>query len=286
MASPEPAAALEARNLTFRYAPGEKPVFQHLSLTLREGEAVLLMGASGSGKSTLAYCLAGLFPDYAGELSGTVRAGEKDVRALGPQERSRHVSILFQNPDNQFCMDTVEREVLFALENADVSGDLSARMRELLASVGLEGRESARIDSLSGGTKQKLALCTALACGARTLVLDEPFANLDPTACSALAALLGRLHREKGVSLLVVDHRPGWWLPLVDRVALMEGEGSLDARSFSPVRMAEHAGELRARGLFLGGLWAEGLRPPAEGQGVAVRAQDVSVGYGPRFLSR
>lgn len=282
-------AALEARGLTFCYAPGEKPVFQDLSLTLREGEAVLLMGASGCGKSTLAYCLAGLYPDYAGELAGTVRAGGADVRELGPQERSRRVSVLFQNPDNQFCMDTVGREVLFALENVDWQGELGARVGELLAAVGLEGRESERIDSLSGGTKQKLALCTALACGARALVLDEPFANLDPSACADLSALLGRLKREQGVSLLVVDHRPGWWLPVVDRVALMEGEGSLDARSFSPSQMAGHAEELRARGLFLGDSWARDLRRPAEplqGGGVAVYARGLAVGHGPRFSSR
>lgn len=277
--------ALEATGLTFRYAEGEAPVFEGLSLRVRRGEVVLVMGPSGCGKSTLAFCLAGLYPDYAGELEGLVLAGGRDVRAMGPRERSGEVSILFQNPDNQFCMDTVEREVLFALENVAWPGDMRARMGELLALVGLEGRERDRIQSLSGGTKQKLALCTALACGARTLVLDEPFANLDPGACASLAAKLRRLNEREGVTLLVVDHRAGWWLPFASRVVLMGASGDLDASSVAPCEMPAHEDEFRARGLFVGEEWALGYAPaevPAAAP-VAVRASGLSVSYGRRL---
>ena len=155
--------ALEARGLTFSYGENADPVFSDLSLTVGRGEVVLVMGASGCGKSTLALCLAGLYPAYAGVASGAVLAAGRPVAEMGPRERSREVSILFQNPDNQFCMDTVEREVLFALENVGWEGDMRARCRELLALVGLEERAGERIGRLSGGTKQKLALCTALA---------------------------------------------------------------------------------------------------------------------------
>lgn len=131
--------ALEAHALTFSYGENADPVFSDLSLTVGRGEVVLIMGASGSGKSTLALCLAGLYPAYAGESSGEVLAGGRAVDEMGPRERSHEVSILFQNPDNQFCMDTVEREVLFALENVGWEGDMRARCRELLSLVGLEG---------------------------------------------------------------------------------------------------------------------------------------------------
>ena len=274
--------ALEARALTFSYGENADPVFSDLSLTVGRGEVVLVMGASGSGKSTLALCLAGLYPAYAGESSGEVLAGGRAVDEMGPRERSHEVSILFQNPDNQFCMDTVEREVLFALENVGWEGDMRARCRELLSLVGLEGRAGERIGMLSGGTKQKLALCTALACGARTLVLDEPFANLDPASCASVAVELRRLNAELGVTLVVVDHRAGWWLPFASRVVLMRASGSLDAASFVPADLAAHEGQMRAAGLFVDEEWAAGYvpAPVAADAPSAVRAHGLSVGYG------
>ncbi|WP_293825885.1 ATP-binding cassette domain-containing protein [uncultured Parolsenella sp.] len=292
-----PAPALEARGLAFRYGEGAGPVFSDLSLTVGRGEVVLVMGASGCGKSTLALCLAGLYPTYAGEVEGLVLAGGRDVAQMGARERSREVSILFQNPDNQFCMDTVEREVLFALENVGYEGSLRDRCHELLALVGLEDRAAEKIGRLSGGLKQKLALCTALACGARTLVLDEPFANLDPASCAAVSAELRRLNAEMGVTLVVVDHRAEWWLPFATRVVLMRGEGSLDDASFSAGEWPAHAGELAAAGLFSGDAWAAGYAPVDLGErggagddagddvascGAVVLAHGLSCGYGRR----
>lgn len=292
-----PAPALEARGLAFRYGEGAGPVFSDLSLTVGRGEVVLVMGASGCGKSTLALCLAGLYPTYAGEMEGLVLAGGRDVAQMGARERSREVSILFQNPDNQFCMDTVEREVLFALENVGYEGSLRDRCHELLALVGLEDRAAEKIGRLSGGLKQKLALCTALACGARTLVLDEPFANLDPASCAAVSAELRRLNAEMGVTLVVVDHRAEWWLPFATRVVLMRCAGSLDDASFAADEFAAHAADLAAAGLFSGNEWAAGYAPvdldesggagDDAGDGVAscgavVLAHGLSSGYGRR----
>lgn len=292
-----PAPALEARGLAFRYGEGAAPVFSDLSLTVGRGEVVLVMGASGCGKSTLALCLAGLYPTYAGEMEGLVLAGGRDVAQMGARERSREVSILFQNPDNQFCMDTVEREVLFALENVGYEGSLRDRCHELLTLVGLEDRAAEKIGRLSGGLKQKLALCTALACGARTLVLDEPFANLDPASCAAVSAELRRLNAEMGVTLVVVDHRAEWWLPFATRVVLMRGEGSLDDASFSAGEWPAHAADLAAAGLFSGNEWAAGYAPVDLGErggagddagddvascGAVVLAHGLSCGYGRR----
>ncbi len=218
---------LSCKGLTFRYRSEDAPVFSNLSLTVSRGEAALLMGPSGCGKSTLAYCLAGLYPEYGGELEGEILLKGKPLSQFGPAARSQAVSILFQNPDNQFCMDRVDHEILFALENINYSGDLRARTRELLTMVGLEQVETAPIYTLSGGTKQKLALATALATGADTLILDEPFANLDPGACGKLSALLEQLNRQ-GITLLIVDHRPNWWRGFLSRIVLMEQEGDLD----------------------------------------------------------
>ena len=278
-----PAPAVAARGLTFRYAAGEAPVFEDVSLTVMPGEVVLVMGPSGCGKSTLAYCLAGLYPEYAGELEGTVEVEGRGIAAMGPQARAQAVSILFQNPDNQFCMDTVRHEVLFALENVCYPGDLAARCSELLEQAGLSEFADKPVHALSGGTKQKLALVTALATGARTLVLDEPFANLDPISCRRLAGELRTLN-ERGITLLVVDHRPGWWLPFADRVVFMEREGSLDERSFSPSGVAARRDEFGERGLFLGSEWLRGYVPPEvpAGAPAALLARELCVGHGRR----
>ncbi len=267
-----PKHLLSCRDLTFRYGQQSPPLFSNLSLTVEEGEVVLLMGPSGCGKSTLAHCLAGLYPEYAGELEGEILLEGRSLAEYGPAERARTVSILFQNPDNQFCMDRVDHEVLFALENMNYSGDLQARMGELLDLVDLGGVASAPIHTLSGGTKQKLALCTALATGARLLILDEPFANLDPASCAQLSAKLRELNR-RGLTLLVVDHRPDWWQGFLSRVVLMEGEGDLDQSSIPPGELTNHRAEFARRGLFLDDSWLDGRTPPQVPQPPEVMAE-------------
>jgi len=252
---------LSCEHLSFRYGAKEEPVFSDLSLTVKKGETVLLMGASGCGKSTLAYCLSGLYPEYAGELTGEIYLEGKPLSEYGPAARAQTASILFQNPDNQFCMDRVDHEVLFALENINYQGDLRERTRELLMQVGLEDVASRPIYTLSGGMKQKLALCTALATGARMLILDEPFANLDPASCASMAALLRKMN-EEGLTLLVVDHRSDWWRPFLSRIVLYKDSGNLDENSILPEELEARREEFAARGLFMGSEWLNGRRPP------------------------
>ena len=249
--APRDTPALSCRGLTFRYAEGETPVFSDISLSVQPGETLLVMGPSGCGKSTLAYCLAGLYPDYAGVLEGSVEVEGRPIDRMGPQERSRAVSILFQNPDNQFCMDTVPHEVLFALENVDCPGDLDARAHELLELAGLDGYAHSPIHTLSGGTKQKLALVTALATGARTLVLDEPFANLSSASRNSMIQILLIL-QEQGKSMVVNSQMFPETRDFFTDVALVEDgrvvvEGETEeifetALKKSPVRMHVLAG--------------------------------------------
>ena len=108
---------LTCKNLSFSYAAEEDAVFEHISLSVKRGEVVLLMGPSGCGKSTLAYCLSGLYPQYSGTMQGEILFEGESLSSFGPALRSKKVSILFQNPDQQFSMNRVDQEVLFALEN-------------------------------------------------------------------------------------------------------------------------------------------------------------------------
>ena len=249
---------LSCRDLTFRYQ--KEDVFRQISFAIQPGEAVLLMGPSGCGKSSLAYCLAGLYPAYAGNLSGDILLEGKPLEDYPLAQRARGVSILFQNPDDQFCMDRVDHEILFALENINYPSDLRARTRELLALVGLEAVDHQLIHTLSGGMKLKLALATALATEAKLLILDEPFANLDPGSCADLSVKLAQLNRQ-GLALFIVDHRPDYWLPFLSRILLMDKTGNLLPESVLPEELQAHRELFRERGLFVDDSWLEGQSP-------------------------
>ena len=271
---------LSCRNLTFRYGAQAGPVFENLSFHVDQGEAVLFMGPSGCGKSTLAYCLAGLYPEYAGSLEGEILIGERPVSQMPPSKRAQEISILFQNPDNQFCMGRPDHEILFALENMNYDGDLQERMQELLHFSGLEAIGTAPIHTLSGGTKQKLALATSLATNARILVLDEPFANLDPAACVQLAGKLKELNRQ-GLTLLIVDHNPGYWRSFISRIALMDGQGTLVNENLLPDQLESYRELFDRHGLFLDNHWLTGITPPetVPGSPAIVRAKDLALKY-------
>lgn len=271
---------LSCRNLTFRYGAQAGPVFENLSFHVEQGEAVLFMGPSGCGKSTLAYCLAGLYPEYAGELEGEILIDDRPVSQIPPSKRAREISILFQNPDNQFCMGRADHEILFALENMNYDGDLQERMRELLHFSGLYAVGTAPIHTLSGGTKQKLALATSLATNARILVLDEPFANLDPAACVQLAGQLKELNRQ-GLTLLIVDHNPGYWRSFITRIALMDSQGTLVNENLLPDQLESHRELFARHGLFLDNHWLAGITPPAADpeSPPIVRAKDLALKY-------
>lgn len=273
---------LTCKDLSFSYGMEEEKVFQQLSLSVKRGEVVLLMGPSGCGKSTLAYCLSGLYPQYSGEMSGEILLEGESLSSFGAAARSKKLSILFQNPDDQFCMSRVDQEVLFALENINYEGDLVARTQEILQKIGLEQEMHTQIQKLSGGMKQKLALGTALATGAEMLILDEPFANLDPASCKSLAKMLREVNAE-GMTLLIVDHKLDWWKPFLSRVVLMRTEGNLDETSIYPAELFnsrekfEHLGLFYAdakEGSYLDDVKKPEVLPAAE---VILQAQDVAL---------
>jgi energy-coupling factor transport system ATP-binding protein len=259
-----------------------------LNLDLREGETVLLMGPSGCGKSTLALLLAGLYPEYGGHSVGSVRCREGELKDLSPERRAREVSIVFQNPDDQFVMDTVAGEILFALENVAYRGDYRARLGELLETVGLPGFGGRKVLYLSGGEKQKLSLATALATEPRLLILDEPLANLDRESGQDIARALEALARGK-MGLLVIDHRTEPWLGWLDRIILLDGDGREIAPNLTPGMARENPGIFERLRIFGPGepqRHGSRARPldPGGGEAPAVLAEDLTLRRGKELI--
>lgn len=223
-------AWIDVRHLTVRYPRAPRPALQDVSLQVERGETLLLLGPSGSGKSTLGLCLAGLIPDSVpAAMQGEIWVGGQNMADLSVGRRTAQVGIVFQDPEAQFCMLTVEDEIAFGLENMALPREeIEGRIIESLRMVGLEERRRERVDRLSGGQKQRLALACALARRPSILFLDEPTANLDPAARFEFFQWLGRLRADQpDITIIIVEHILDDLIPMVDRVMLLSHEGRL-----------------------------------------------------------
>lgn len=215
---------IEVADLTYSYdADGGTAALRQVSFQVNDGEIVLCTGRSGCGKSTLLRCLNGLCPHYyGGSISGRVRISGYDLQDLEFAEISRLVGTLFQDPERQFFALNVEDEIVFALEWQGLPREeISRRLEAVVARFNLEGVRQHAVSALSEGQKQKVGLAAVTALQCRTIILDEPTANLDPESTDELRQLLLAL-RSEGYCILVVDHRHYWLKDAADRVLVME----------------------------------------------------------------
>jgi len=198
---------------------GDALALDSVSVTVDDGEFVLVVGPNGSGKTTLVrHCNALLEPD-----EGRVTVNGVDVTE-NPVAARTSVGMVFQHPRDQFVAATVGADVAFGPENLGLDrSEIDRRVREALAAVELAGREDERIDALSGGEQSRLAIAGALAMEPTHLVLDEPFAGLDRRARESVLHHLDALSSD-GTSVVVVTHDLRELFDRADRiVALDEG---------------------------------------------------------------
>ncbi len=215
---------MEVEEVTYTYPNAEEPALRGVTLTVEEGEFILLTGPSGCGKTTLCRCLNGLIPHfYSGEMRGEVRVLGLSTREHPPSELARYVGLIFQNPDNQIFSLTVEKEVAFGLENLGVErGEMRRRVDWALEVVGLTHLKHRLTNELSGGEKQRLAIASILAMRPRVIVLDEPTSFLDPRAAEHLFEILNLLNREYGMTIILIEHRVDLAVRYVNRVVVMD----------------------------------------------------------------
>lgn len=200
-----------------------------ISFELKKGETLLLLGPSGCGKSTLTFCLNGLYPrELDGTMIGEIFINGKKTSDYKPGELSHQVGVVFQDPETQFCMLTVEDEIAFGLENLNVPRHLMEdKINQTLSLVNLMSFKKSDIAPLSGGQKQKLALACILAMEPELLILDEPTANLDPIATKDLITTIQHLKKQKEFSLIVIEHQLDGWMELFDRSLLLNRSGEV-----------------------------------------------------------
>ena len=212
--------SVQASHLSFAYGEGAHSVLDDLSVTLNRKDISLIIGNTGEGKSTFLYLAAGLYPHYAGiQKSGTVTVENEDLGEMDPSERCRIAGMMFQNPDLQFCMDTVFNEMVFCLEN--IREDPSCfppRIEEALQFCGIPHLRNRKLSTLSGGEKQKVVLACLLLLKPKWIFLDEPFASIDSASRRFLVEKLKKIHREYGIGIVAVDHHPENWADAADAV--------------------------------------------------------------------
>ncbi|MGK2320353.1 energy-coupling factor ABC transporter ATP-binding protein [Gordonia rhizosphera] len=233
--------AIEASALRYAYPDGHVAL-DGVDLTVRPGERVALLGPNGAGKTTLMLHLNGVLLPTSGQvrINGTP-VGRKTLRDV-----RRQVGLVFQDPDDQLFMPTLAEDVAFGPANFGVAGEeLSRRVDDALAVVGMTDHARRSPHHLSGGQRRRGALATVLACRPDILVLDEPSANLDPVARRELADTLLGLD----TTMLVVTHDLPYAAQLCDRAVIIDdgrvvADGPILAILSDALTLARHRLEL------------------------------------------
>ena len=215
--------AIRFEDFSYHY-PKTKGGLDQVALAIPQGSFTLLTGANGSGKTTLCMAMTGLVPHFfGGSLSGQVLIAGRSTSGRSVADIAGGVGFVMEDYESQLVSLTVFEEVAFALENVAMPADvIRARVASALASVGLAGLEDRELSALSGGQKQRLAVASVIAAEPQILVLDEPASALDPEGAEALYALLAKLNREQGITVVVSDHDLSRALPYADAVIVME----------------------------------------------------------------
>ncbi|MDN7240997.1 ATP-binding cassette domain-containing protein [Planococcus sp. N028] len=219
------------KNVAFRFPEDDKTTLTAVSFNVQQGERVVISGPSGCGKSTLLYLLNRLYPlNCEGITTGEIRLFGKNAEDYVPGEINHQVATVFQDPDSQFCMPTVEEELAFTLENLHVAREeMESRIVSILELTGLTALRHSTIHSLSGGMKQRIATACALAMKPEVLLLDEPLSHLDPITAQQFIAWLDRLQKQLGMTIVAVEHRLDLWGTFFDRQLSMNLSGRLIA---------------------------------------------------------
>jgi len=210
------------KNVSFSYPETEDKALDRLSFSVEQGEFLLLCGPSGCGKTTLLRHFKACFFPHGRREGEIIHMG---VRAEEADDRSQvqDIGFVMQSPEDQVVTDKVWHEISFGLEGLGLdTATIRRRVAEISAFFGIENWFYKDVCELSGGQKQILSLASVMATNPRILILDEPTAQLDPIAAGEFFALLGRINRELGVTVVLSEHRLEEAFPYATRIMVME----------------------------------------------------------------
>jgi lipopolysaccharide export system ATP-binding protein len=232
---------LKAEALTKSY--GRRVVVQHVDLEIETGEVVGLLGPNGAGKTTTFYMVVGLTRPE----SGTVFLGEEDITGLPMYMRARAGIGYLPQEASVFRKLTAEQNVLCVLESRGMPpGERHSRARELLDELGITHIARQPAYTLSGVERRRLEICRALASEPSFILLDEPFAGIDPLAVLDIQKIIAHL-RDRGIGVLITDHNVRETLKITDRAYILR-EGQV-FRAGTP---SELASDEEVRRVYLG----------------------------------
>jgi cobalt/nickel transport system ATP-binding protein len=204
-------------NITYTYPDGTHALY-NISLEVRKGEFIGLLGANGSGKTTLLRAMDKLLKGVEGHISlcGT------DIKKLSPKEIYKKVGLVFQNPDDQLFAPTLFEDVAFGPTNMGFTvKEIESRVLSALDEVELAGLERKSVHNMSYGQRKRACIAGLLAMGHEILLLDEPTAGLDPMGEYKMMNLLKRLNKENGVTVIMATHSVDLVPVFLDRLYIL-----------------------------------------------------------------
>ncbi len=214
---------IKFNDFSFKYSSSDTNILENINLSIKSNEITVLAGPTGCGKSTLLKSIVGLIPNmYDGEYSGDVIVDGIKVRDAEIKEIAKRVGFVFQNPENQIFMFSVERDIAFGLENLGIEqGIIKERIEKMMETLNITHLAEKAPHELSDGQKQRTALAGVLAMEPKILILDEPTSLLDPKTALEFMELMDKLCREKGISIIIVEHRLDLILKYTDRLIIL-----------------------------------------------------------------
>ena len=216
-------AHFEIKDLTFSYASAKgKHSLENVSLSIEQGEFLVLCGKSGSGKSTLLRQLKTVLTPN-GKRTGEILFRGVPLKEVSDRDQSEKIGFVMQNPDDQIVTDKVWHELAFGLESLGCDQKtMRGRVAEMACYFGIQDWFHRDVATLSGGQKQLLNLASIMAMQPEVLILDEPTSQLDPIAASDFLNTVRKINTELGTTVIITEHRLEDIFPYADRAVVMD----------------------------------------------------------------
>lgn len=246
---PDGQLVLRTENLVKKY--GKRTVVSHVSIHLEQGEIVGLLGPNGAGKTTTFYMTVGLIVPN----EGSIYLGDQDITRFPVYKRAQHGIGYLAQEASIFRKMSVEDNIKSVLEFTDKTPDeRKKKLEELIAEFGLEKVRKNQGDRLSGGERRRAEIARCLAIDPKFIMLDEPFAGVDPIAVQDIQSIVAQL-KYRNIGILITDHNVDETLSITDRAYLLfEGrvlfQGTAEELADNPVVREKYLGrdfELRRK---------------------------------------